>query len=419
MPLEESENESGQFLIVFGFSKASELELLTLEESRLYDFRIILHDGSAALIETTEREAMRIIQRLGGAYKVGRVLGNELSLAVDQIDLPESEKFHWSVSSYNVSEDLLRISKEALASKLKKEGLGKGKFVFPSLLSTSAEGGTSEEPPIEEVARRILPRNGGHGVDLIVSAGIRNSQPIFAQTVGLSDVEGFHERDFGRPFQDPRMTISPRIARMMVNLSLPKRDDGPARLNEAHLTLLDPFCGLGTIAVEALACHFSVVVSDRDEAAVTRCRRNIDWFLGGKQLRKGQSVRAMQVEASRLRLHLKERSIDSVATEPILLPVFQNNPSETVALRLLRESEGKYEMVLKSLLPLLRDRGSKIVFTSPVVVDSSGDFHGMKTNLSPLHPYHPEGVRNLSYPLEIPSAKKRFVRRQLNVYVFE
>jgi len=77
-----------------------------------------------------------------------------------------------------------------------------------------------------------------------------------------------------RPFFSP-ISLHPKLARALVNLSSIKRDE----------TLLDPFCGTGGILLEAGLIGARVVGSDIEEKMIEGCKKTFDFYkIGGYKL---------------------------------------------------------------------------------------------------------------------------------------
>lgn len=70
-----------------------------------------------------------------------------------------------------------------------------------------------------------------------------------------------------RPFFSP-ISLHPKIARVMVNLSSIKNDE----------ILLDPFCGTGGILIEAGIIGARVIGSDIEEKMIEGCKKNLDFY---------------------------------------------------------------------------------------------------------------------------------------------
>ncbi|RLF29901.1 MAG: hypothetical protein DRN08_02565 [Thermoplasmata archaeon] len=90
--------------------------------------------------------------------------------------------------------------------------------------------------------------------------------------VGLKKAEinrsQFEERKVQyRPFFSP-ISLHPRLARTLVNLSMIKRDE----------ILLDPFCGTGGILIEAGLIGAETIGGDIDDRMIEGCRQNLDHY---------------------------------------------------------------------------------------------------------------------------------------------
>lgn len=70
-----------------------------------------------------------------------------------------------------------------------------------------------------------------------------------------------------RPFLSP-VTLHPKIARALVNLSIVKKQG----------VLLDPFCGTGGILLEAALMGIHVIGSDIQEKMIHGCRKNLEFY---------------------------------------------------------------------------------------------------------------------------------------------
>jgi tRNA (guanine10-N2)-dimethyltransferase len=91
---------------------------------------------------------------------------------------------------------------------------------------------------------------------------------IFGVKIAEASAKRFFERmPVNRPFLHPS-TMPPKLARCMVNL---------ARASSGCL-VLDPFCGSGSILLEAGAVGCRVVGSDVNDVMVEGCSRNLRYF---------------------------------------------------------------------------------------------------------------------------------------------
>ena len=115
--------------------------------------------------------------------------------------------------------------------------------------------------------------------------------------------KAWFKRDRTKPYSDRHKgLLPPKIARILVNLAVGV-DDPEGQ------TLLDPFCGSGTILIEAGVMKMNLIGNDLDPVQTAGARRNLDFFGYGSKL--------MAYEATALSDHLKEE-IDFIATEPYM-----------------------------------------------------------------------------------------------------
>lgn len=107
---------------------------------------------------------------------------------------------------------------------------------------------------------------------------------ILGRTSTVQDFKAWSDRDFGRPARDSRSgMLPPKLARMMINLGNPVRGEGTPPITEK--VILDPFCGSGTIPMEAALMGFKHIIgSDISEKAIKDSNTNTDWLYAQKFL---------------------------------------------------------------------------------------------------------------------------------------
>lgn len=100
---------------------------------------------------------------------------------------------------------------------------------------------------------------------------------ILGRTSTVQDFKAWSDRDFGRPARDSRSgMLPPKLAHMMINLS---------GANPSTSTILDPFCGSGTVPMEAALMGFKHIIgSDISEKAIKNSVTNNDWLYAQKFL---------------------------------------------------------------------------------------------------------------------------------------
>jgi tRNA G10 N-methylase Trm11 len=91
---------------------------------------------------------------------------------------------------------------------------------------------------------------------------------VFGLVDQIFDYENIKKRDMKKPIRREELAISPRLSRILINLSEAKENDN----------LLDPFCGIGSILLDALSLNINVFGIDKDQDAINGVRKNIDWL---------------------------------------------------------------------------------------------------------------------------------------------
>ncbi len=374
------------------------MELWRLKESCVLDFEILASSPNSALIECSQEIAKSLATRSGGIFKVCRVCGSAVQELRDCLPLPDDSKFNWTVSTYHCSSDVLEDTKIAVSDLLKSSSLGKSRFLRPETSEDNAE------LKVATLIKNVLTGDKGRtkGLDVIVDCTLGNA--LYGYTAFASDVDGFQERDFGRPYQDPTVTMGPRLARTLVNLCGLSRGK----------TILDPFCGLGTILQEALMLGCNVVGVEISSSEVARCRENLGWLMKRFQLSSKLSsivIRrdTMGIESSDL------PRIDAIATEPILIPKLERNPTAERSVEIIRGVSGKYTEAFRAFSRVL-DHGSAVSIVIPDLIDDRGKSHGIDVvNLAGdlgFVAVHPMGAR-IENPCPVPTAKRKIIRRKI------
>ena len=109
------------------------------------------------------------------------------------------------------------------------------------------------------------------GIDITILGGETNL--YITKTLSIQNIDAYSYRDFDKPFRDPKMgMLPPKLAQIMINLA--EQD-----ITHPCKTILDPFCGSGTILMEALLQGKTAIGSDVDQAAVDGTIKNSNWLV--------------------------------------------------------------------------------------------------------------------------------------------
>ncbi len=186
-------------------------------------------------------------------------------------------------------------------------------------------------------------------------------------TTHVQDADAWSRRDYGRPARDDVAgMLPPKLARILVNLATPLLPlDNPARQSredqaggeEGRGVVLDPFCGSGTILMEAaLATDARCIIgSDLDDEHISDTRKNIAWLVKMSILHPHdeQRIKTFVSDARELRTHFQDSSIQCVATEGTLGPPLKGHESRATLERNARDITNLWIATLTELKPLL------------------------------------------------------------------
>ncbi|HKL23688.1 MAG TPA: DNA methyltransferase [Candidatus Nanoarchaeia archaeon] len=167
----------------------------------------------------------------------------------------------------------------------------------------------------------------------------------FGKIISHCDYESLEKRDMEKPIRRESLAISPRLAKIMINLAELKPED----------KLLDPFCGVGTVLQEALLQGINVVGVDKDEKAIKGSEKNLKWF--------GFSENDyLLINFDSTKVNIPE--VSGVTTEPDLGETLKKIPTKNHAEKTLKNFEKLMVQVINNIKGNVK---GKIVFTSPYI----------------------------------------------------
>ena len=187
---------------------------------------------------------------------------------------------------------------------------------------------------------------------------VGREQTLIATTTAVHDPFEFQKRDVGKPVERRIFAMPPRLARIMVNLAS----------CTSGKTLLDPFCGVGTILQEALLSGARVVGVDLNPWCVKAARENLQWLMIEYGI-KDSDFTILQGDARRLSSRV--RDIDCIATEPDLGPALRDVPTDAYAARIITKLEPLYFGFFEDAFDLLKTDG-KLAVVTPYFQTRSG-----------------------------------------------
>ena len=304
-----------EYIFVLGRDSAlSLLEIASFLKSRKIIHRIGEYNDFYVAVEADNLDSSYIISRLGGTLKIAEVVKNFNGLYNGK-----KNKITYTINVFTDNEGLVRDAESRLKKVFKEQGLR-------AFYRKHLEKRPSRSSLID--------------VEIVV-AGDR-----VGRVVAVSNPKSYISRDEKRPNFDAAKVISLRLARILINLS---------EIKEGQ-TLLDPFCGLGTIMQEALLMGVNAVGVDNDKETVRKAGENLRW-LGSQHNGKWKIIEG---DSKRLSNYIREA--DAVVTEPYMGPFLKKVFDYESALKLKNELEKLYYNVLVELRKIVK---GKVVFVFP------------------------------------------------------
>ena len=268
---------------------------------------------------------------LGGIVKAGEVIGEydnqEEAILTIKNKIQEEGIKNFGISGYGVnSGKIFDWCKE-----IKKEAQGKIRF------NIASEGSLLSNVAVvkKKITEFVLVKT--------------ESKYLLAKTMWVFDFEEWGKRDFGKPARNIKQgMLTPKAARMMINL---------ARLfDRGEVTLLDPFCGTGTILMEGTILGYNISGNDLDKEQIERTRKNLEW-LGI------ENYQLFNTDAANVSTMIKPNSIDAIVTEPYLGPLIEagREPQEDKIKRIIDGLERMYIGCFHDWQKVLKPQGTIVI----------------------------------------------------------
>ncbi len=295
--------------------------------------------NSIFLVEsnTVQKDVLEtIFYRLGGFIRYGEII-DELDTFLNPYF--ESKKVVYGISVLGNSDIKIRDI-QRLANEIKRSFRTSNvstRFILPK---------TSELNAAQVMHNEILKE----GFELCIFEG--DNGKMYGNTLGIQDIYSFVKRDVDRPSADFDMGVLPqKLARIMCNLTGLRSG-----------VLWDPFCGSGTILMEAAVLGFDILGSDIDVGALESVDKNIKWMTK-EGIIEGNMYNIFQLDIRnverRIIKDLKRSNINCVVCEPFMGPPQRRILSEFSAQELLKSVRTLYEALFNVLEQVAR-KGLKL-----------------------------------------------------------
>jgi len=387
---------------VTAFGDLSLAEITVYLETNRIKYKVMNISENIIILDSETFNTKDLIKKSGGLYKIGEIkcvlkdeeIRDEIIIK-KKLDNHKfynwiNDKAKWCISAYpdrhsDISE-LQTILEEYFKERIESDGVRNAKYIFQNKFK-----GLGQEIISDIIVKKGIIVN---GFEILL---VKISDNYFiGNTLEVIDNKEFIKRDLARPVQDSRISISPKMARILVNLT---------GLN-SNGTILDPFCGIGTILQEAAILGLDIYGSDIDKNRVAESIRNMKWLsLNYNLMLKNISDNFFSIDVCQLSSKFNIK-VDGIVTEPILLPPLKNYPEEEESKKMLQKSSVIYENAIREIAKVLK-KGCRLILVVPQIITKN------KSKISliledvfvenGLRVYQPRMI-TLKYPL-IPTSK--------------
>jgi len=173
---------------------------------------------------------------------------------------------------------------------------------------------------------------------------------FIARTIAVSNLIELKQRDIQRPSVDYMKSISLRLAKILINLSKIKENE----------TLLDPFCGSGSILQEAMLNNINVIGIDKDKESIKQSSDNLEWLKENYPIKA--NYRLFNLDSRKMSSVVSK--VDAVVTEPYLGPYIRKLPNIEEAKSLIFDLTNLYSSIIKQSSEIL-GKGKRLIIIIP------------------------------------------------------
>jgi tRNA G10 N-methylase Trm11 len=353
---------------------------MSLLETKKVRFKVQSFSKEFFVVRSKEDRGFWAIEDLGGFIKIGDVASRFSTESVKQAFLQKSreakDKISRDVASSGLIDGMVKassgktvfgVSVYCAKSSLRPISKSAQRFVGSAVKRELAEYGKKSKfmgfakdrkrPQLShvEVLKKNFVKN---RAEILFCVG--KEQTFVAATTAVHNPFEFQKRDIDKPVQRRIFAMSPRLARIIVNL---------ASCTEGKV-LLDPFCGVGTILQEGLLSKAKAIGVDINRWCIEAAERNLEWLKSEYSLESAE-YRVLQGDVCKLSQKMGWEQVDCVATEPDLGPALRQVPTTSYAQKIIEKLEPLYYDLLEEAYKVLKKKG-RLVFVAPYIKTRSG-----------------------------------------------
>ncbi|MFW9844639.1 MAG: TRM11 family SAM-dependent methyltransferase [Candidatus Thorarchaeota archaeon] len=366
-------------------------ELLVYVRNRGYEAVVTDHSRHAVILDFKQKLTLEDVVdmqgALGGCYKIGRVIqtyniilpmnayptnGKPDKEALDILtsvpwlpslwQRPRGKKIKFGVSTYPIIDGKAPIQyrkfTRGLDDTIKKLLLQKGARRADYFAYDEPDRRRAKRMNLALWPKTISKNNLLTPPNAEILAVFTEKNLYIARTMVIYDSVLQQYRDESRPYISKEISTSPKVCRTLLNLAGARPGD----------TVLDPFCGTGTLLMEAAMLGMKCIGIDIDGNQVQGTKSNLTWF--GRDIGERVHFDVFRGDARNL-ASLVSKQVDAVAFEPSLGPVSKKKPTAEEAESTIKELTELYREALTQIAQVLRPDG-RVAMTIPVIISKSG-----------------------------------------------
>lgn len=360
----------------------STAEIIALLDGR--DFTVTEMHKQALIVDAANGatlDAKGLMSRLGGTIKIGTIVEEDLAISAEVLTekmlaglshrVADIGNATFGMSVYSIDGDNPANKAAAVAGKFKRVGMEvkrrlkeagcAARFVMPQVGTALTSVAVGKNKMLEDGAEFV--------------ALVKGDRLLLGKTDVIQPFEEFSTVDYGRPERDTvQGMLPPKLARIMINLIHVSRE-------VKGVTLMDPFCGSGTVLTEALQMGFRELFgSDKNPDAVTGTQKNVEWLQSkGLAPNDGSShVAIFASDAREVSAKVGPASIDAIVSEPYLGPPRTGREKRGEIQKTLSDLSNLYFDCLSDWRKILKP-GAPVVLALPVYIMGI-EKHGINVN---------------------------------------
>ena len=335
------------YLFILGNNQAlSVAEILNKFQSREYS---LINKEVFRVDFENKIDAQKVIGKIGGTIKIVELLSVDFGDVFSEIEkyLPEefNGKYKFGFSFYNYKNFETKKLAMDIKRELKARGVSSRWIISKGRTLSSVV--VQKNKMVEQKSEFVV---------------VESDKKYFGITRAVQDFKNLSIRDYNRPARDSYSgMIPPKLAQIMLNIGLQGKNDQ---------IVLDPFCGSGTILMEAYLMGVKKILgTDLSKRAVKDSEINLCWVKNNFQSGQRSEIEIKEVDVRELSNFLVKDSVDVIVTEPYLGPQRKIDEIE----KSKKSLEELYSKAISEFGKILKKDG-RIVMIWPVLRKAKDSF---------------------------------------------